>query len=430
MISRRRFLGAGSAATTLALTNPAWAQRAPSADNRVPPSLASLTSMRDRVRPITADERRARLEKARRLLGEQGLDALLLCGGTSLRYFTGIRWGLSERLFAAVLPARGDAFLVCPAFEEDRAREQMEGGPLGDRQADVRTWEEHESPYDRVAQGLRDRGIRTGRLAVEETVRFVFSDEIRKAAPALTLASATAVTAGCRMVKDAHELELMRLASAVTLKAYEAAYLALAEGMTRNDFAALVSAAHEALGFAGGASVQVGEYAALPHGSTAAQTIREGSLVLIDGGCEADGYQSDISRTFVLGRASDRIKEVFAVERRAQDAALAAAKPGVTCEAVDAAARRVIEDAGFGPGYRYFTHRVGHGIGMDGHEWPYLVRGNTLPLAPGMVFSDEPGIYLRGEFGVRLEDEMVITESGAELFTPQSASPERPFDSA
>jgi Xaa-Pro dipeptidase len=229
------------------------------------------------------------------------------------------------------------------------------------------------------------------------------------------------------MVKDAHEQALMRHASVVTLRAYEAAYEALAEGMTQNEFAQLVSAAHDRLGWSGGASVQVGEYSALPHGSVTPQIVREGTILLIDGGCRVEGYTSDLSRTFVLGAATDEMKRVFDVELAAQSAALAAAKPGVPCEAVDAAARKVIEDAGFTPTLEYFTHRVGHGMGMDGHEWPYLVRGNTLPLEPGMTFSDEPGIYQPGKFGVRLEDDMVITEDGAELFTPQSTSLEDPF---
>ena len=392
----------------------------------VPSAIASLTSMRDQARPITASERRARLEKARRLMAEQKLDAIMLGGGTSLVYFTSIRWGVSERLFAMVVPVTGEPFYVCPAFEEDRAREQIARGPLASS-ADVRTWEEHESPYRRVADGLRDRGIASGRVGIEETVRFVFSNGLAAAAPALTLASATPVSAGCRGVKDAHELDLMRLASKVTLLAYDAAYKSLREGMTQNDFGELVSAAHARLGFDGGASVQVGEYSALPHGSITPQTIREGTILLIDGGCSVEGYQSDLSRTFVLGKATDRMKHVFEIERRAQDAALAAARPGVECQAVDAAARKVIVDAGFGPDYKYFTHRVGHGLGMDGHEWPYLVRGNTLKLQPGMTFSDEPGIYIRGEFGVRVEDDMVITENGAELFTPQSSSLEQPF---
>jgi Xaa-Pro dipeptidase len=392
----------------------------------LPPSLAALTSMRDQARPITTDERRARIERARKLMSEQKIDALMLCSGTSLGYFTNISWSGGERLFTCIIPARGEPFFVCPSFEEDRAREQIALGPFTGS-ADVRTWHEHESPYELVSVGLRDRGIATGKLAIEETVKFVFSDGVARAARGVTVVSGTPVTAGCRMIKDAHELELMRLASAVTLKAYEAAYKALADGMTQNDFAELVSAAHSKLGFSGGAGVQTGKYSALPHGSIQPQEIHEGTILLIDGGCEVEGYASDISRTFVLGKPTDKMRKVFEIERKAQDAALAAAKPGVPCEAVDAAARKVIVDAGYGPDYKYFTHRVGHGMGLDGHEWPYLTRGNKLPLAPGMTFSDEPGIYLPGEFGVRLEDDMYITEDGAKLFTPQSESLEKPF---
>lgn len=382
--------------------------------------------MRHLAKPIAVEERQARIAKARRLLAAQRLDALFLTGGTSLKYFTNISWGLSERLLALVLPRDGRAFVVCPGFERDRALEQIEAGPLKGT-ADVLTWEEHEDPYQRVAEGLRASGVSTGKLAVEETVRYVFSAGAGSALPALQVTSGTPVTAGCRMVKDAHELELMRLAAAVTLKAYEAAYQALKDGMTQDQFAELVSQAHRRLGFTGGAGVQVGKYSALPHGSATPQVIRPGTILLIDGGCSAEGYASDISRTFVLGKATGRMKQVFEIEQRAQKAALAAARPGVECQAVDAAARKVIVDAGFGPDYKYFTHRVGHGMGMDGHEWPYLVRGNTLPLEPGMTFSDEPGIYIPGEFGVRLEDDMVITEGGAELFTPTSPSLEDPF---
>ena len=355
-----------------------------------------------------------------------GIDALMLTSGTSMVYFANVDWSGAERLFAVVVPVKGEPFAVCPAFEEDRAREQLARGPFTGN-FDVRTWHEHESPYALVAQGLRDRGISTGRVGIEETTKFVFADGVASAAPGVKLVSGTPITAGCRMVKDAHELALMRLASEVTLAAYAAAHAALREGMTQNDFASLVAAAHTKLGFTGGAGVQVGEFSALPHGSVQPQVIREGAILLIDGGCKAEGYSSDISRTFVLGKATQKMKDIFEIERRAQDAALAAARPGVECQAVDAAARKVITDAGYGPDYARFTHRVGHGMGMDGHEWPYLVRGNTLPLAPGMTFSDEPGIYLRGEFGVRLEDDMVITEKGAELFTPQSSSLEKPF---
>lgn len=427
-MKRRDFVRLSSAAVAagtvpLVLAREALAQ---GAQQPPPPSIAALKSMRAQARPITADERRQRVEKARKLMVDQKIDALMLCQGTSLVYFTNIRWGGGERLFSAVIPAKGDPFFVCPSFEEDRAREQIALGPFKGT-ADVRTWHEHESPYDLVAKGLRDRGIATGRLGVEETVDFVFSNGVARAAKGVEVVSGTPITAGCRMVKDAHELELMQLANTVTLKAYEAAYRALKEGMTQNEFARLVSQAHSALGFNGSAGVQVGEFSALPHGSITPQTVREGTILLIDGGCNVEGYQSDISRTFVLGKPTDKMKKVFEIERRAQDAALAAAKPGVPCENVDAAARKVIVDAGYGPDYAHFTHRVGHGIGMDGHEWPYLVRGNTLPLAPGMTFSDEPGIYIRGEFGVRLEDDMVITEDGARLFTPQSSSLEQPF---
>jgi Xaa-Pro dipeptidase len=420
MPTRREFLGASSAAMTAAIV------AAPLQGSPVPPSIQALGSMKSRAQPITIAERQGRLERARQLLAAEQLEALFLTGGTSLRYLANIDWGLSERLLALILPRDGRAFIVCPAFEHDRAVEQIDAGPLKGT-ADVMTWEEHESPYQRIAEGMRARGITTGRLGVEETVRSVFASEAAAALPALQLASGTPVTAGCRMIKDAHEIDLMRLAAEVTLKAYEAAWKALKDGMTQDEFARLVSLAHTRLGFEGGAGVQVGAFSALPHGSATPQVIREGTILLIDGGCQVEGYSSDISRTFVLGRATPRMKQVFEVEQQAQKAALAAARPGVECQAVDAAARKVITDAGFGPDYKHFTHRVGHGMGMDGHEWPYLVRGNTLPLKPHMVFSDEPGIYLPGEFGVRLEDDMHITENGAELFTPTSPSLEDPF---
>jgi Xaa-Pro dipeptidase len=229
------------------------------------------------------------------------------------------------------------------------------------------------------------------------------------------------------MIKSAHEIELMRLAAKVTLAAYAAAYNALREGMTQHDFADLVAAAHRQQGFEGYAEIQVGEYSALPHGSITPQVIRDGTILLMDGGCKVEGYVSDISRTFVLGKPTDKMKQVFEIVQSAQTAALRTARPGLPAEQVDAAARKVITDAGFGPGYKYFTHRLGHGMGMDDHEWPYLVGGDSLLLQPDMTFSDEPGIYIRGQFGVRLEDDMHITENGAELFTPQSPSLEHPF---
>lgn len=427
MIDRRAFLGVSSAALAGTACQGATSQDPPeSAGSDVPASIAALESMADRATPITADERAGRLATARTLMGQTGIDALMLTGGTSLVYFSGIRWGLSERLLTLVVPRSGEPFVVCPAFEEDRAREQLASGPFSDG-AKVMTWEEDENPYALVAQGLRDAGIATGQLGVEETVRHVFVHGVARAAPALEIVSGTPITAGCRTVKDAHEIELMELANEVTLKAYEAAYHAIEPGMTQGDVSRLISTAHDRLGFSGGASVQTGQWAALPHGSITPQVIEEGTIILIDGGCGVEGYRSDMSRTFVIGQATQKMRDVFAIELEAQTAALEAAGPGVPAEDVDAAARKVITDAGYGPDYTYFTHRVGHGIGMDGHEWPYLVRGNSVPLVPGNTFSDEPGIYLPGEFGVRLEDILVITEDGARLMTPQSPSLEDPF---
>ncbi len=425
MVSRRGFLALSSGFATTAILRGTPAIAAFGQERAAPPSISALKPMRDRVQPITTAERRARIEKAQQLMIEHQIDAIVLAGGTSLLYFTDVRWGNSERLFAVGIPSKGKSFCVCPSFEEDRAREQLNQGPLED--AEVLTWHEDDNPYRLVASGLKSRGISSGTLGVEERTAFVFSDGIAHAAPGLKIVSATPVTAGCRMIKSAHELQLMTIANQATLQVYEAVYKALQPGMTQNDASALIAAAYGRVGFRGAASVQVGEYTASPHGSMTPQVIREGTIVMIDDGCTVDGYNSDITRTFVLGKATDKMKQVFDIVHRAQSAALQAAKPGVECQAVDAAARKVITDAGYGPDYNYFSHRLGHGIGMDGHEWPYLVRGNTLPLAANMSFSDEPGIYIRGQFGVRLEDDMHITENGAELFTPQSPSLEHPF---
>jgi Xaa-Pro aminopeptidase len=425
LFSRRRFLKTGSLAAGVGAVLPKLAGASESGP-QLPPSVAALKTLREEAKPITLDERSQRQEKARQLMRENNLSAILLTEGTSLDYFTGIRWWGGERLFAMVLPGKGEAFYVSPAFEEGRAREQIAQSP-DSTHADVRIWQENESPYGRVAQGLSDRGLAGGTIGIEETVKFVFSDSLKKTAASATFTSATPVTAGCRMIKSAHEIELMRLASKVTLTAYEATYRSLKVGMTHHDVANLVEAAHRQLGFEGDALVLLGEFSAFPHGSVTPQVIREGTIILIDGGCRAEGYSSDITRTFVIGKASDKMKQVFEIVHRAQSAALAAAKPGVEAGSVDDAARKVITDAGYGPDYKYFTHRLGHGIGMDGHEWPYLVRGNPTKLQPYMTFSDEPGIYIRGEFGIRLEDDMHILENRAELFTPQSPSLEEPF---
>jgi Xaa-Pro dipeptidase len=433
MISRRRFLEAGGVTAGLAMASRSLLNTAAAQDKDIdaslPPSLAKLKSRKSEGTPISRDERHERQERARQLMGENALDAIVLMEGMSLRYFTGIRWWGGERMFALVLPAKGAAFYVCPAFEEGRAREQIANAPDGE-QPDVRVWQENESPYQRIAQGLKDRGIANGKLGLEETVRFVFADGISRAASRASIASATPVTAGCRMIKSAHEIALMRLAAQVTLAAYEAAYLAVKDGMTQPQLEALVQKAHDRLGFTGGADVQVGEFSAFPHGSVTPQVVLEGTIVLMDGGCAVEGYQSDITRTYVLGKATDKMNKVFDIVLGAQKAALAAARPGVECGAIDAAARKVVTDGGFGPDYKYFTHRLGHGMGMDGHEWPYLVRGNPTKLQANMTTSNEPGIYIRGEFGIRIEDDMHIMENGAELFTPQTVSLEAPFGKA
>jgi Xaa-Pro dipeptidase len=433
MVSRRDLIKLGGAAVGAAvLPTISTAQEDSAPLGRVTSrAIEALKSMKDQATPITKDERSARIEQARRVMAQNKMDAVVIAGGTSLVYFSNIHWWLSERFSGLVIPAKGDVFFVTPAFEEDRTREQMATGPLG-ADTDVRIWNEDENPYQKLAQGLADRGIKSGRIGIEERMYYVYAEGIAKAAPGLQTVSATPVTAGCRQIKSAHEIALMRLAAQVTLKAYEAAYNTLKEykgdkPATQNDFAGWVSAAHTKLGFSGGAGVQVGKYSALPHGSVQPQVIHENEILLMDGGCSVEGYQSDISRTFVLGKPTDKMKKVFDIDRAAQDAALKTAKPGVPCEAVDTAARKVITEAGYGPDYKYFGHRLGHGMGMDGHEWPYLVRGNKLPMQANMTFSNEPGIYIKGEFGVRVEDDMHITENGAELFTPQSPSLENPF---
>jgi Xaa-Pro dipeptidase len=423
MASRRQFLQGGLVVgATLAATPSLRAEQ----QNSLPPSIAALKSMKSLATPISPEERRQRIERARQLMAENKLEAIVIAPGTSLVYFSNIQWWPSERFFAMVLPVKGNPFYVCAAFEEGRAREQISRGPLGDS-ADVRPWHEDEDPYSRLAQGLKDRGISSGRIGLEETMYYVFSSNVAKAAPAVHFESATPITAGCRMIKSEHELELMRLANKVTLAAYEAAWKAIRPGMTDHEFGDLIEAAHQQLGFSGGSLVLVGQYSALPHGTINTQTIKENDLVLIDGGCKVEGYTSDISRTFVVGKPTDKMKQVFDIVHRAQEVAYKTAKAGTPCAEVDAAARKVITDAGYGPDYKYFTHRVGHGMGMDGHEWPYLVRGNKLPLQKNMTFSDEPGIYIPGEFGVRLEDDQVITDNGGALMTPTSPSLEDPF---
>jgi Xaa-Pro aminopeptidase len=389
----------------------------------VPESIRKLQKMTDGIVPISLAERRDRIEKARRLMRENHIDAIYLEPGSSMFYYTGMRWGTSERMFALVIPARGELAWVCPKFEEERARELITMG------TDIRTWEEDESPYRRVAQIFRDRGLRDGHVGMEERVRFFLFDGIRQAAPGLQFVSATPLTAGGRMFKSASEIELMQRANEITIVAYRATLGSMREGMTQDEFAGNCAAAFRALGVQGGIFCSFGKYTAFPHGSSTPQKLKEGDVVLMDGGCSVEGYQSDITRTIVFGKPTQRQRDIWNLERKSQDAGFAAAKVGAPCETVDAAARKVITDAGFGPDYKVpgLPHRTGHGIGLDGHEWTNFVRGNKTPIQPGMCFSDEPTIVIYGEFGIRLEDCLYITEQGPKFFTKQSLSIEEPF---
>lgn len=385
--------------------------------------------MRDGIQPITPQERQRRLDKAARLLREQHLGALWLDASTSLRYFTGLKLAPSERLHGAVLTADGTLVHVCPAFEESKTRESLAVG------GEIRTWEEHEDPTALVASILREHGADRDPVALDESTRFFTFDGLRQAAPNLQFVNGSCITAPCRMIKSPPEIALMQRAMDMTLAAHQATARILREGITTTEVAEFVAEAHRRLGMDDKLSfciVLFGEPTAYPHGVAYPQTLRKGDMVLIDTGATVDGYQSDITRTYVFGEPSPRQREVWNVEKAAQVAAFEAARVGAPCSSVDAAARGVIEAAGFGPGYAVpgLPHRTGHGIGLDGHEWTYLVQGNETPLAPGMCFSNEPMICIYGEFGVRLEDHFYMTDAGARWFTEPSHSVDDPFGHA
>ncbi len=430
-IDRRQFTGllAGMlAGTAIRPDRPAHATPltpAPNADPCHPPApVAALTPMLEGVVPITPEERAARIERARELMAAGGFGAILMEPGTNLSYYTTVRWGNSERPFVAVLPARGEMAFVCPGFEEARAREMTPAG------AEVRVWQEDESPYDVIAGILRDRGLATGTVGIEAETRYFISDGVRQAAPRAAFRNADPVTVGCRSIKSAAELALMQRASDITVTAFGAAFATLREGMSQYDLSENMTMAMRRLGgSAPWALVGFGEASAFPHGTRRPQQLKEGEIVLLDSGCSVQGYQSDITRTTVFGTPTARQTEIWNLERRAQDAAFAAAQPGATCGSVDAAARKVITDAGFGPGYALpgLPHRTGHGIGMDGHEAPNFVKGSEVVIQPGMCFSDEPNISIYGEFGIRLEDCIYVTESGPKFFAQQAPAIDRPF---
>jgi len=429
-ISRREALriGAGAAAGA-ALSAPLHGAQVSSPSSQaegLPPAFDVLKPFGNRVQPITDQEFWGRIVLAQRLMSDARpqFSALYVTPGTSLYYYTGIRWWPSERLLALVVPHVGDPIMICPAFEEGRLRELLRW-PI-----DVRVWQEDANPYDLAAQFLAERRLRTGIVAIEETTRFMFFDGLRKAAPNLEYKSGDPVTVGCRGQKTEHEQALMKLACEATCDVYRAVFASLQPGMTDRQVSRLISRGYEKMGLSGDALVLFGQYAAQPHGTKLPQVLTEGEIVLIDGGTSVEGYQSDVTRCGVLGKPPDKLLRTFDIVRRAQDAALmAVAKDGNTCGSVDDAARAVITSAGYGPGYKYFTHRLGHGIGLDEHEHPYLVHGDKTILQPGMTFSNEPGIYIPGDFGFRLEDDMVVSGmGGADLLTPEfSTSLEKPL---
>jgi Xaa-Pro dipeptidase len=411
--SRRQFMQSAGAIAALA---PAGALPQEKAEgSSLPPAFAQLKPLGSRIKPITAEEFQARIARAQELLAQQNpkLDALFIAPGTGLLYFTGVHWWPSERLLGVLIPQKGQPIVVCPGFEEGRFREQLRFP------AEVRVWQEDESPTKLAAAALADRGVRTGRIGVEEATFFTFYDHLRQAAPGFEFVSGDPVTISGRGVKSAHELELIRLACEATCDVYRATFASLKEGMSQSEVSHMIDAAYAQMGLRGDAMVLFGPSASLPHGSIKPRTLREGDVVLIDDGCKVEGYSSDVTRTGVFGKPSAKVQQVFETVRKAQDAALDAARKGRLSGTVDDAARGVVTAGGYGPDYKFFTHRLGHGIGLDGHEHPYLVRGSKTVLMAGMSFSNEPGIYIPGEFGVRCEDLMAVSEDGpAQLLTP------------
>ncbi|NGM50962.1 aminopeptidase P family protein [Caulobacter sp. 602-2] len=385
--------------------------------------LADLSLRAGRPPAIAAAEYEARLEKARALTRALGADALLIGAGASLRYFTGVPWGATERLVALLLPVTGAPVMICPGFE------------LGSLQADlkieveIRLWQEHESPAALVGRALAQLGADV--LALDPAAPFSLFAALRQAAPSLSVKDAGPVVDGCRGVKSPAELALMRYAKAITLDVHRRAGAVLAPGVRASEVKRFIDEAHRAASGGGSTfcAVQFGEATAYPHGLPGDQELAEDDLVLIDTGCQVEGYQADITRTYVFGAPGDEHRRIWEIEHEAQAAAFAAVRPGLPCEAVDAVARRVLERHGLGPDYALpgLPHRTGHGIGLSIHEGPYLVRGDATPLAPGMCFSNEPMIVISGRFGVRLEDHFHVTEDGAAWFTPPSPSIDDPF---
>ncbi len=414
-IGRREFVGIGAAALGVAALRPSglFAQTAA-------PELRPMTGD---VVPIAREEYLARIARAQRLMRERGLSALLIEPGASLVYFTGVQWWRSERLTAAILPVEGEPAIVTPQFEEPSVRESLK------IPAEVRIWNEHEDPLRTVAGFLRDRRL-AGPVGIEETVRFFAVQGLTDVMPGVDVRPGAPVVRGCRMIKSAHELALMQKASDITIAAYRHTAPRIQRGMRPSDIAAIMNGATASLGGTPGfALVLLGEASAYPHGSGQPQEVRDGEVVLMDCGCTVEGYQSDISRTFVFGEPNAEQRRVWDHMHRGQQIAFAAARLGRPAGSVDDAVRAQYESWGYGPGYRLpgLSHRTGHGIGLDGHEPVNLVHGETTLLAPGMCFSNEPGLYLPGKFGIRLEDCFYMTESGPRYFSQPPASLDNPF---
>ena len=388
------------------------------------PDLSMLADIMSGAPPIGEGERQARIARAQALMHANGIGAVLIEPGSSLIYFTGVRWGRSERLTAAVLPVEGDPCIVTPFFEEPSVRQTL-GVP-----AEVRVWQEDEDPLAVVAGFLKDRKLAARPIGIEETLRYFAVNGLARALPGAKLVSANPVVRGCRMIKTAPEIALMQAATDVTIAAYRWTHPRIEKGMKPADIGALMNAATEKLGgdpeFA---LVLIGEAAAYPHGSRAPQIVADGQVVLMDCGCTVQGYQSDVSRTFVFGTATAEQRKVWGHVHDGQATAFAAAKLGAPAGSVDDAVRRHYERLGYGPRYKLpgLSHRTGHGIGLDGHEPVNLVHGEMTPLAPGMCFSDEPGLYLPGKFGVRLEDCFHMTDSGPKWFSTPPPSIDKPF---
>jgi Xaa-Pro dipeptidase len=415
MFDRRAFLATGAAAVGLAALGDikAFAQAA-AAELRPMPGVAV---------PIGRAEYLARIARAQALMVEHGLSAVLIEPGASMTYFTGVQWRRSERLTAAVLPREGEACIVTPFFEEPSVRESL-AVP-----AEVRTWNEDEDPLEKVAGFLRDRGM-SGPVGIEETVRFFAVDGLRRVMDGVEIRPGAPVVRGCRMIKTAPELALMQRAADITIAAYRYTAPKIERGMTPEQIGAIMNGATAALGGEPGfALVLLGEASAYPHGSGQPQAVRDGEVVLMDCGCVVEGYQSDISRTFVFGEANAQQRRVWDQMHQGQQIAMAAARIGAPAGSVDDAVRAQYEAWGYGPGYRLpgTSHRTGHGIGMDGHEPVNLVHGEETPLAAGMCFSNEPGIYIPGSFGIRLEDCFYMTPGGPRWFSTPPPSIDNPF---